>query len=168
MRVLVHDLEGHVGHLLDVGAGSEHPLTAVEDDRGDVRPRVGFARDFDQFALHLRIQRVHLRSVDANRADSGFNFKADEALAIGLVDEILPADVVYARAVEWASQFVGGPALALRAAKAAIDGGIDADLVDGLETERREFAGLFKSSDQKAGMQSFVENGPGKATFEGR
>jgi enoyl-CoA hydratase/carnithine racemase len=94
--------------------------------------------------------------------------EADEALAIGLVDEILPADAVYARAVEWASQFVGGPALALRAAKVAIDEGVDADLVDGLEAERREFANLFRTSDQKAGMQSFVENGPGKATVEGR
>jgi enoyl-CoA hydratase len=94
--------------------------------------------------------------------------EADEALAVGLVDEVLPADAVYPRAVEWASQFVGGPALALRAAKVAIDVGIDADLVDGLEAERHEFAGLFKTSDQRAGMHSFIENGPGKATFEGR
>jgi enoyl-CoA hydratase/carnithine racemase len=93
---------------------------------------------------------------------------AEEALALGLVDEVLPADQVYARARDWASQFVGGPALALRAAKVAVDDGIDADLVDGLETERREFAGLFKTADQKVGMRSFVENGPGKATFEGR
>jgi enoyl-CoA hydratase/carnithine racemase len=94
--------------------------------------------------------------------------EADEALAIGLVDEVLPADEVYPRAVAWASQFVGGPAVALRAAKVAIDEGVDADLVDGLETERREFAALFKTSDQKAGMHSFVQNGPGKAIFEGR
>jgi enoyl-CoA hydratase/carnithine racemase len=93
---------------------------------------------------------------------------AAEALAIGLVNEVLPADEVYSRAVAWASQFVGGPALALRAAKVAIDEGVDADLTDGLEIERREFASLFKTSDQKTGMRSFVENGPGKATFEGR
>jgi enoyl-CoA hydratase len=93
---------------------------------------------------------------------------APEALALGLVDAIHPTADVYAKAVEWAAQFVGGPALALRAAKVAIDEGIDADLEDGLEVERREFAGLFQTHDQKAGMQSFVENGPGKATFEGR
>jgi len=93
---------------------------------------------------------------------------AAEALSIGLVDAVHPAADVYAKAVEWASQFVGGPALALRAAKVAIDTGVDADLSDGLEIERREFAGLFKTHDQKAGMRSFVENGPGNATFEGR
>ncbi|HKY57434.1 MAG TPA: enoyl-CoA hydratase-related protein [Aeromicrobium sp.] len=98
--------------------------------------------------------------------------EATEALAIGLVDAVHPAAEVYSKAVEWASQFVGGPALALRAAKVAIDsahdGGVDGDLDGGLEVERREFAGLFKTHDQKAGMRSFVENGPGKATFEGR
>ncbi|NHX34431.1 enoyl-CoA hydratase/isomerase family protein, partial [Escherichia coli] len=37
----------------------------------------------------------------------------------------------------------------------------------GLEIERTLFAGLFATKDQKTGMRSFVENGPGKATFEG-
>ena len=48
---------------------------------------------------------------------------AQEALAIGLVDQVHPADEVYDKAVEWAKQFVGGPTLALRAAKRAIDAG---------------------------------------------
>lgn len=92
---------------------------------------------------------------------------AQEALAIGLVDELHPAGEVYERSVAWASQFVGGPALALRAAKSAIDRGLEVDLQTGLEIERVEFAGLFATDDRAAGMTSFVENGPGKATFTG-
>ncbi|MCD9199212.1 enoyl-CoA hydratase/isomerase family protein [Aeromicrobium wangtongii] len=92
---------------------------------------------------------------------------AEEALAIGLVDQLHPADEVYAKAVEWASQFVGGPALALRAAKGAVDRGLEVDLQTGLEIERAEFTGLFATDDRTAGMTSFVENGPGKATFTG-
>ena len=92
---------------------------------------------------------------------------AQEALAIGLVDQLHPADQVYDKAVEWASQFVGGPSLALRAAKSAIDRGIEVDLQTGLEIERLEFSGLFATDDRTAGMTSFVENGPGKATFTG-
>lgn len=92
---------------------------------------------------------------------------AQEALEIGLVDEVHPADEVYSKAVEWAAQFVGGPALALRAAKSAVDRGIEVDLQTGLEIERVEFAGLFATADRTAGMDSFVENGPGKATFSG-
>ena len=92
---------------------------------------------------------------------------AQEALAIGLVDQLHPADQVYDKAVEWASQFVGGPSLALRAAKSAIDRGIEVDLQTGLEIERIEFSGLFATDDRTAGTTSFVENGPGKATFTG-
>ena len=93
---------------------------------------------------------------------------AADALAMGLVDQVHPADEVFARACDWARQFVGGPAVALRAAKQAISGGLDVDLAAALEIERREFAELWKSADQKTGMRSFVENGPGKAIFEGR
>jgi hypothetical protein len=38
----------------------------------------------------------------------------------------------------------------------------------GLEIERLNFAALFATEDQRTGMRSFVENGPGKATFAGR
>ena len=92
---------------------------------------------------------------------------AQEALAIGLVDQVHPADEVYAKAVEWAKQFVSGPSKALRAAKKAIDSGLEGSLEDGLEIERGEFTDLFATEDQKIGMASFIENGPGKATFQG-
>ena len=44
----------------------------------------------------------------------------------------------------------------------------DGPLAAGLELESRLFAGLFDTEDQKTGMRSFLENGPGKATFSGR
>ncbi len=93
--------------------------------------------------------------------------KADEALAIGLADKVFPADQVYAEAVTWARQFVAGPSLALRAAKEAVDRGIEVDLDTGLEIERQQFAALFATEDRTTGMRSFIENGPGKATFTG-
>ena len=93
---------------------------------------------------------------------------AEEALRIGLVDRVVPADEVYEAAVELAGQFVGGPGLALRAAKEAIDAGLETDLDTGLELERLQFSGLFATDDRRAGMESFVEHGPGKATFTSR
>jgi len=50
----------------------------------------------------------------------------------------------------------------------AIDDGLETCLGAGLEIERPRFAGLFTTEDRRAGMRSFVENGPGKATFTGR
>lgn len=99
---------------------------------------------------------------------SGRFVAADEALSIGLVDKVVPAGDVYTAAKEWMGSFVGGPAYALRAAKEAIDRGLEADLDTGLEIERMLFAGLFATRDRAAGMSSFVEQGPGKAVFEGK
>src|SRR6476661_5249166 len=92
--------------------------------------------------------------------------QADEALAIGLVDRVVPADEVYAEAVAWARQFAGAATYALRAAKECIDRGLEVDLHTGLEIERMQFAALFATEDRAAGMQSFVQNGPGKAEFK--
>jgi enoyl-CoA hydratase/carnithine racemase len=94
--------------------------------------------------------------------------KADEALAIGLVDRVVPADQVYAEAVAWARQFSAAATYAVRAAKECIDRGLETDLETGLEIERQQFAALFATEDRRIGMTSFVENGPGKAQFEGR
>ena len=93
---------------------------------------------------------------------------AQEALAIGLVNSVVPAAEVYTTAMELAGTLAKGPAMAMRAAKRAIDGGIETDLATGLELERLEFSGLFATDDQKIGMASFIENGPGKAQFSGR
>lgn len=93
---------------------------------------------------------------------------ADEALALGLVDRVSPADQVYAEAVAWAQQFATGAAQALRLAKQTIDDGLDGGLDVGLELEAKAFAELFGTEDRALGMASFVANGPGKATFVGR
>lgn len=94
--------------------------------------------------------------------------EAGEALMIGMVDQVVAPDDVYSTARAWAEQFVTGPARALAAAKAAIDGGLDGDLASGLRLESHLFAALFATEDQKTGMQSFIESGPGKARFDGR
>ena len=93
---------------------------------------------------------------------------AAEALAIGLVDEVVPAEEVYDAAVRWAAGFADGPAFALRAAKEAIDLGLEVDLETGLAIERQAFAALFATEDQTIGTESFIANGPGKARFVGR
>lgn len=75
---------------------------------------------------------------------------------------------MYAAAHKWASQFANGPAVALRAAKTAIDSGLDVDLATGLKIETQLFTALWATEDQRNGMQSFIDNGPGKASFEGK
>jgi enoyl-CoA hydratase len=74
---------------------------------------------------------------------SGRFVDATEALSIGLLDEMVAPDNVYDAAAAWAARFVNGPAEALAAAKAAINGGSDVPLADALERERRGYVALF-------------------------
>jgi enoyl-CoA hydratase/carnithine racemase len=99
---------------------------------------------------------------------SGRHVAAAEALGMGLADAVVPDAEVYSAARALVARYAGGPALALRAAKQTVDTGLEVDLATGLEIERLQFAALFATEDQKTGMRSFVEDGPGKATFTGR
>ena len=115
-----------------------------------------------------RLTRLVGPSVAKDLVLSGRMISATEALDIGLVDRLFPAESVYSEAVAWARQFVGGPAAAIAAAKRVIDAGQDGTLEQGLEIERQAFADLFATEDRAIGMESFIAHGPGKAQFKGR
>jgi enoyl-CoA hydratase/carnithine racemase len=91
---------------------------------------------------------------------------AEEALRIGLADRVVPAADVYPTAVELVMPYTNGPALALRAAKLAIDGGLGMALAAGLAWESQLFAGLFATDDRVEGTTAFVQKR--KPTFTGR
>ncbi|MGY1769757.1 enoyl-CoA hydratase/isomerase family protein [Blastococcus sp. SYSU D00813] len=99
---------------------------------------------------------------------TGRHVAAEEALEMGLADAVVPDDEVYSTALAMARRFAAGPTLALAAAKQAVTDGLDMTLPQGLALETRLFSGLFGTEDQRTGMRSFIENGPGKATFSGR
>jgi enoyl-CoA hydratase/carnithine racemase len=97
---------------------------------------------------------------------SGRFASADEALAIGLVDRVVPDEQVYESAIELARGYAAGPVHALRAAKVAINWGARGDVRTGLVIEREVFADLFCTEDQKEGMEAFATKR--KAEFRGR
>ncbi len=90
-----------------------------------------------------------------------------EALRIGLVDAVHPADALPAEAHAAAARFAAGPA-AQALAKRTIDEGLDLPLADGLRLERERFAAAFATADAATGIASFLADGPGVARFEGR
>jgi enoyl-CoA hydratase/carnithine racemase len=99
---------------------------------------------------------------------SGRQVKADEALAMGLVDRVVPKGEEETAALAWATELAAGAVVAMGLAKRAIDGGLDLPLAAGLDLERDLFVEVFGTDDARIGVQSFLEHGPGKATFSGR
>jgi len=112
------------------------------------------------------------RLIGASRAKdlilTGRFVRAVEAAEIGLVNHVVPADSVLEAAQEYAERLARGAGLALRAAKLAIDSGLDSSLDAGLALERTLFTGLFATEDRARGMESFIAEGPGKAEFISR
>jgi enoyl-CoA hydratase len=99
---------------------------------------------------------------------TGRQVGADEALRIGLVDEVVPADQLWERTLAFAGEQARGAVVAQGLAKRAIDVALDGTLDDGLNFERDRFVEVFRTDDSQIGVQSFLEHGPGKATFTGR
>jgi len=112
------------------------------------------------------------RTVGRSRAKelmvTGRQVKSDEALRIGLADEVVPGEQLHERAFTLAAEVARGAQVAQSMVKQAVDGGIDDDLAAGLSLERRLFRDVFESEDSQIGVQSFLANGPGKAEFTGR
>ncbi|MDZ7675041.1 MAG: enoyl-CoA hydratase-related protein [Acidimicrobiales bacterium] len=111
------------------------------------------------------------RLVGAARAKdlilSGRQVKADEALSMGLVDRVVPADELEQAMLDWALEFAAGPSAVAGLAKQAIDRGLDGSLADGLRIEQDLFVESFRTDDSQTGIASFHEHGPGKADFTG-
>jgi enoyl-CoA hydratase len=112
------------------------------------------------------------RLVGASRAKeimaTGRQVKAEEALAIGLANEVVEPDALMARALELASTIASGATVATRLIKQAVDQGMETDLASGLALELQLFEEVFHSTDSQIGVASFLEHGPGKATFTGK
>jgi enoyl-CoA hydratase len=111
------------------------------------------------------------RLVGASRAKeimiTGRQVKADEALNIGLANEVVEPDALMARALELANSVARGATVATGLIKRAVDEGMQTDLAKGLALELELFEEVFHSNDSQIGVASFLENGPGKASFTG-
>ncbi len=98
---------------------------------------------------------------------TGRQVGAHEAQAMGLVDEVVPPEQLHPRALELAAGLARGPHAAHALAKRAIDEGLDRSLSEGLDLEGELFVEVFGTEDARIGVRSFLEHGPGKASFTG-
>lgn len=85
------------------------------------------------------------------------NIKAPEALEIGLVQAVYPADQLMAEAEKMAARIAGNAPIAVRACKKAINDGLQVDMDAAIAVEEKLFGSCFETQDQKQAMAAFVE-----------
>ncbi|MFG2361014.1 enoyl-CoA hydratase/isomerase family protein [Streptomyces mirabilis] len=112
-----------------------------------------------------RLTRLIGPSRAKNLLMTGRRVAADEALRLGLVDEVVPAGSALDAALSYARRLAEGPAAALEAIKESVDHGADAGIATGLSLERALFTGVFGTQDATTGIRSFLDHGPGRARF---
>ena len=88
---------------------------------------------------------------------TGKNISATEAMRIGIINRVVAEGDVLEEALQLAKSIAGKPPLALRAAKDAIDKGLEMTLTKGIEAEAKYFGDLFLTEDQKEGARAFLE-----------
>ena len=88
---------------------------------------------------------------------SARNIKADEALRIGLVNAVYPAEELLPAAIKLAETIARNAPIAVRACKKAIDEGLEQPMDEAIVLEEKLFGSCFESDDQKEGMSAFLE-----------
>jgi enoyl-CoA hydratase/carnithine racemase len=97
---------------------------------------------------------------------TGARIGADEALRLGLVERVVPADQVLTAAQELARELAGKAPVALRYAKEAVVKGLAMSLADGLSLEGDLSTLLRTTEDRLEGARAFLEKR--KPNWQGR
>ena len=89
---------------------------------------------------------------------------AAEALRIGLVDEVVPAERLLPRAAELAASIVAMAPLAVAATIEAVERGSDLEIEDAMKVEAEIFGRLAGTADKTEGTTAFLEKRPPRWT----
>jgi enoyl-CoA hydratase len=145
------------GHAL--GGGCEMALACdirvMSENASIGQPEVGLGI-LPGWGATQRLPRIVGPGVAAELIYSGRRLRAEEALRLGLVNAVYPADELLPKAMELAQAIAANAPLAIAAAKRAIALAGETPLAQGLAYEAHEFALLFGTDDQREGMGAFV------------
>lgn len=97
---------------------------------------------------------------------TGKVIRADEALRIGLVNAVYEPEQLMEKAVEMAQMMLHNAPVAIGLAKQSINEGYDLDAEAAIALENKLFGKCFATSDQKEGMDAFLNKR--QAEFNGK
>lgn len=109
-----------------------------------------------------RLARLTSPSIAKRLLFTGEVLDAARALALGLLDEVVPPEALLPRCVELAATVAARGPAAVAACKQAVDRGLDSTLSEGLDIEARLFGSAFGTDEQREGMAAFLEKRPAR------
>ncbi len=118
------------------------------------------------FSGSVRLNRIVGQGFAKELIYTGRNVKADEALAIGLVNRVVEPEALLDEVVNMAKTIMQNSPIAVRYSKESINRNGDMSIDDAIELESTLFGHCFATSDQKEGMTAFLEKR--KATFQNK
>lgn len=117
------------------------------------------------------VQRMAERAGPARAREfvmTGGLYDAEKMLEWGVINRVVRADELLEKGMKFAHQLAAGPTVAHAATKRLVRAYLD-DGIAGADATVPEIAGpLFETEDLKNAVRSFIDEGPGKATFEGK
>jgi enoyl-CoA hydratase len=117
------------------------------------------------------VQRMAERAGPARAREfvmTGGLYDAERMLDWGVLNRVLPAEDLLEKGMRFAAELAAGPTVAHGATKRLVRAYLD-DGIAGADAATAEIAGpLFDTEDLKNAVRSFLEDGPGNATYEGR
>ncbi|KPB06519.1 enoyl-CoA hydratase/isomerase family protein [Bacillus sp. CHD6a] len=96
---------------------------------------------------------------------TGDRMSAKEALHYGVINRVIPKELLLEETMNFAQKIAKQPPLSLRLIKESVHKAVDYSVYEGMQYERKNFYLLFASNDQKEGMRAFKEKR--KPKFEG-
>jgi enoyl-CoA hydratase/carnithine racemase len=111
-----------------------------------------------------RLPRLIPKSRALHMMVTGESIGPDEALALGILDRVLPAESFDADVMAYAAKLASGPTMAQGYIKLSVNNGLEASLAQGLVIERAHQNQLFASADVAEGLASFIEKRPARFT----
>ena len=132
----------------DIRIGSEHAKFGMPEVGLGITPGFGGTQ---------RLARIAGMSTATELVLTGRTIGAQEALQVGLLNHLYPADEMLARAIELAEVIASKPQVAVRQAKQAIRIGTQMDIISALAFEAEAFGLCFSTEDQKDAMQAFLD-----------
>lgn len=151
------------GAGLNIALAADIRIAAEEATFGQTFSKVGLFPDYG--GTYFLPQLVG-RAKAAELFYSGDMIDAKTALAIGLVNQVVPAAQLEAEVKKLAEKIAHGPALAIRAVKRKLFASGEKELTEALEGEVREQMRCFLSEDCHEGIRAFFEKRPPK--FQGK